>query len=47
MKFDVTREADRLNSILANPRESKNSRNAAITLLRDLSAKVGRNLRTA
>lgn len=40
-------EADRLNRIIANPRESKNSRNAAITLLKRLEREIGMELRWA
>lgn len=42
---DVIAEADRLNRILNNLMESKNSRNAALTLLRDLEQQYGMELR--
>lgn len=40
-------EADRLNRIITNPAESKNSRNAAITQLRKLERETGLELRWA
>ena len=42
---NFTAEAARLNRIIGNLGESKNSRNAARTLLNRLSAQAGRNLR--
>lgn len=44
---EVAQEADRLNHIIGNLRESKNSRNAAITLLRQLERETGMDLRWA
>lgn len=45
--LEAMKEADRLNRIIANLGESKNSRNAAISQLRKLESDLGIDLRWA